>query len=60
VLYLLNITKVGRVVTLTVDMTIGTGGGSTISNAPFTAGSTVATGILLLNKTLTLVEQLQQ
>jgi hypothetical protein len=38
-------TKVGRVVTLTVDMTIGTGGGSTISNAPFTAGSTVATGI---------------
>jgi hypothetical protein len=32
-------------VTLTVDMTIGTGGGSTISNAPFTAGSTVATGI---------------
>jgi hypothetical protein len=38
-------TKVGRVVTLTVDITVGTGGGSTISNAPFTAGSTVATGI---------------
>ena len=38
-------TKVGRVVTLTVAGTVGTGGGSTISNAPFTAGNTVATGI---------------
>jgi len=38
-------TKIGRVVTLTVDATVGTGGGSQISNIPFTAGNTTGTAI---------------
>jgi hypothetical protein len=38
-------TKVGRLVTLTLDASVATGGGSQIQNAPFTAGNTMAIGI---------------
>ena len=38
-------TKVGRLVTLNLDASVATGGGSQITNAPFTAGNTVATPI---------------
>lgn len=37
-------TKIGRVVILTFDVIVGTGGGSTV-NAPFTAAITAASGI---------------
>ena len=38
-------TKVGRLVTLNLDASVATGGGIQINNAPFTAGTTVATAI---------------
>jgi hypothetical protein len=38
-------TKIGRLVTITLDGTVGTGGGSQITNLPFTTGVTTATAM---------------
>jgi len=38
-------TKIGRLVTITLDATVGTGGGSQINNLPFTTGVTTATAM---------------
>jgi hypothetical protein len=38
-------TKIGRLVTITLDGTVGTGGGDQITNLPFTTGVTTATAL---------------